>query len=61
MPQLYDLGYKKLFSNKIFFWQLIESFAPFDWIKEIDFENCELLDKSFISKQYKKRESDKYL
>ena len=58
MPQLYDLGYKKLFSNKILFQQLIESFIPFSWVKEIDFENCELMDKSFISEHYKKRESD---
>jgi len=56
--QIYDRGYKKLFSNKGFFQQLLESFVPFDWVKEIDFENCELLDKTFISKEYEKRESD---
>jgi predicted transposase/invertase (TIGR01784 family) len=58
MTQIYDLGYKKLFSNKILFQQLLESFVPFDWVQELDFEHCELLDKTFISKEYEKRESD---
>lgn len=58
MHQIYDRGYKKLFSNKALFKQLIESFVPFSWVKELDFEHCELLDKTFISKEYEKRESD---
>jgi predicted transposase/invertase (TIGR01784 family) len=58
MPQIYDRGYKKLFSNKIFFRQLLESFVPFEWVKELDYNHCELLDKTFISKEYEKRESD---
>jgi predicted transposase/invertase (TIGR01784 family) len=56
--QIYDRGYKKLFSNKVFFRQLLESFVPFEWVKELDFEHCELLDKTFISEEYEKRESD---
>jgi len=58
MTQIYDRGYKKLFSNKGFFQQLLESFVPFTWVKELDFDHCELLDKTFISKEYEKRESD---
>jgi predicted transposase/invertase (TIGR01784 family) len=58
MHQIYDRGYKKLFSNKALFKQLIESFVPFAWVKELDFDYCELLDKTFISKEYGKRESD---
>ncbi len=58
IPQIYDRGYKKLFSNKTFFRQLLESFVPFEWVKELDFEQCELLDKTFISKEYEQRESD---
>jgi len=58
MTQVYDRGYKKLFSNKGFFQQLLESFVPFTWVKELDFDHCELLDKTFISKEYEKRESD---
>ncbi len=58
MHQLYDRGYKKLFSNKMLFRQLIESFVPYEWVKTLDFDHCELLDKSFLSKEYEKRESD---
>lgn len=58
MHQIYDRGYKKLFSNKALFKQLIESFVPFAWVKELDFDHCELLDKTFITKEYEKRESD---
>ncbi|MEK7989734.1 MAG: hypothetical protein VSS52_001910 [Thiotrichaceae bacterium] len=59
MARIYDLGYKKLFSNKILFRQLIESFfQDIEWAKDIDYERTELLDKSFVSEQYKKRESD---
>ena len=58
MHEVYDRGYKKLFSNKALFRQLLESFVPLDWVKELDFDHCELLDKTFISKEYEKRESD---
>jgi hypothetical protein len=29
-----------------------------EWVKELDFDHCELLDKTFISKEYEKRGSD---
>ena len=58
MHHLYDRGYKKLFSNKTLFRQLVESFVPYDWVKSLDFDQCELVDKSFLSKEYEKRESD---
>jgi predicted transposase/invertase (TIGR01784 family) len=58
MLEIYDRGYKKLFSNKTLFRQLLQYFVPFEWVKELDFEHCELLDKTFISKEYQKRESD---
>jgi len=29
-----------------------------DWVKELDFEHCELLDKTFLSKEYQERASD---
>jgi predicted transposase/invertase (TIGR01784 family) len=58
MHEVYDRGYKKLFSNKALFRQLLESFVPLEWVKELDFDHCELLDKTFISKEYEKRESD---
>ncbi len=34
---IHDSGYKKLFSNRTIFRQLIETFVHEDWAKEIDF------------------------
>jgi len=58
MVKIHDSGYKKLFSNRTIFRELLESFVPEAWIKEIDFESCEKVDKSFISTHYKETESD---
>lgn len=58
MGQIHDKGYKKLFSYKSIFKQLIETFVPEAWVKDLDFDNCETLDKSFISAHYKETESD---
>jgi len=35
MHEVYDRGYKKLFSNKALFRQLLESFVPLEWVKEL--------------------------
>ena len=56
--KLHDKGYKRLFSNKLIFQQLIETFVREDWVKDCDFEQCQKLDKSFISEHYKETESD---
>ncbi len=58
MPNIHDTGYKKLFSDKRIFRQLLETFVDLDWIQDIDFDSCELLDKSFVSDHYKETESD---
>jgi predicted transposase/invertase (TIGR01784 family) len=58
MPPIHDSGYKKLFSNKVIFRQLIETFVKEDWVKDVDFDSCQTVDKSFVSDQYKKTESD---
>ncbi|WP_062148005.1 Rpn family recombination-promoting nuclease/putative transposase [Beggiatoa leptomitoformis] len=58
MPTLHDKGYKRLFSNKVFFRQLLESFVPEPWVQHIDFDTCERLEKSFITDHYKETESD---
>lgn len=58
MPTIHDSGYKKLFSNKVIFRQLLETFVTEDWVQELDFDNCETVDKSFISEHYKETESD---
>jgi predicted transposase/invertase (TIGR01784 family) len=54
----HDKGYKRLFSHQPFFQQLIESFVTEEWIKDIDFDHCQKVDKEFISAHYKETESD---
>jgi predicted transposase/invertase (TIGR01784 family) len=58
MHQIHDKGYKKLLKNKSIFRQLLETFVPEAWVKELDFNTCESLDKSFISDHYKETASD---
>jgi len=55
---IHDSGYKHLFSNKVIFRQLIETFVTEAWVKDLDFETCQKIDKSFISEHYKATESD---
>ncbi|MCC6790008.1 MAG: Rpn family recombination-promoting nuclease/putative transposase [Hyphomonadaceae bacterium] len=57
-PKIHDSGYKKLFSNRTIFQQLIETFITEAWVKDLDFSQCETLDKSFITDHYKETESD---
>lgn len=56
--KIHDSGYKRLFSNRTIFQQLMERFVPQPWVKELDFNSCETVDKSFISDHYKETESD---
>ena len=58
MPTIHDSGYKRLFKNKSIFRQLIETFVREDFIKDFDFDDCEIIDKSFVSAHYKATESD---
>jgi predicted transposase/invertase (TIGR01784 family) len=58
MANVHDLGYSLLFSNKVIFRQLLETFVKEPWVSEIDFENIEKLNKTFISKKHRKHESD---
>lgn len=55
---IHDRGYQLLFSNPIIFRQLLENFVDAPWVAQLDFNSCEKLNKSFISKEYEKRESD---
>ena len=57
-PNVHDSGYKLLFSNRTIFRQLIETFVDAPWVKEVDFNRCEPVDKSFVSDEYRQRESD---
>ncbi len=55
---VHDSGYKRLFSNKTIFRQLIQTFVEEEWVQRLDFERAERLDKSFISEHYKDTEAD---
>ena len=56
--KIHDKGYKRLFSNQQLFRELIETFVTEDWVKDIDFSDCQKIDKSFVSAHYKETESD---
>jgi predicted transposase/invertase (TIGR01784 family) len=58
MHTIHDSGYKKLFANRTIFRQLLETFVTEAWVKDLDFDQCETLDKSFVSDHYKETESD---
>lgn len=58
MTNVHDSGYKKLFSNKTIFRQLLQTFVKEPWVDDLDFDSCETIDKSFISEHYKATESD---
>ncbi|MBC7473794.1 MAG: Rpn family recombination-promoting nuclease/putative transposase [Candidatus Sericytochromatia bacterium] len=58
IKKIHDHAYKKIFSNKTFFRQLLQSFVDMPWVKDIDFDSSETVNKSFISDDYKNTESD---
>ena len=54
----YDNAYKFLFSHKKIFLQFLQSFINFDFVKNLNESNLELIDKSFVSEEFISRESD---
>ena len=56
--KIHDSGYKRLFSNRTIFRQLIETFVEEEWVTRLDFEQAERVDKSFVAEHYKETESD---
>ena len=54
----HDRGYKYLFSNPMLVKELLESFVGMDWVREIDFRRAESINTSFVSDEFKNRESD---
>jgi hypothetical protein len=61
MTTIHDSGYKKLFSNKVIFRQLLETFVKEEWVKELDFDSCETIDKTFISYHYIETEATSFI
>ncbi len=58
MKNQYDLGYKELFSHAKLVEELIVSFVPLDFVKQMDFSTLERIDKSFVTRSAQRRESD---
>lgn len=54
----HDSGYRKLFSNTTIFKQLLETFVNQDWVKDVDFDSATPLNRTFVSNEYKERETD---
>jgi predicted transposase/invertase (TIGR01784 family) len=54
----HDKRYKRIFSNPYFLQKLLESFVNEDFISKLDFTTLKRLDKSFISKEFRRKESD---
>ncbi len=54
----HDSIYKKLFSNHKLVSELLLSFVNEDWVKELDFSTLERLDKSFVTDEFREKESD---
>ena len=59
MPMnIHDSGYKRLFSNRTIFRQLVQTFVEEDWVDQLDFARAERVEKSFVSEHYKETEAD---
>ena len=54
----HDLGYKELLSHPELVQQLLENFVDLPFVKDIDFTTLERVDKSFVTRSSKRRESD---
>ena len=55
---IHDSSYKKLLSQPTILRQLIQTCVEEEWVQELDFERVERIDKSFISKKYRRTEAD---
>ena len=58
MASEHDIRYKKLFSHPGFMERLLTSFVNEDFIDNLDFSTLARIDKSFISENFKEKESD---
>jgi hypothetical protein len=56
--QPHDKGYKSLLSSKKVFLELLRSFMHQNWVKQIQEENLQRIDKSYVSSDFTGQESD---
>ena len=57
MSHKHDTRYKKLFTNLTLVKELLLYFVNEEFVKELDFSTLERLDKSFITDEFKEKES----
>ncbi|HRV14495.1 MAG TPA: Rpn family recombination-promoting nuclease/putative transposase [Spirochaetota bacterium] len=55
---IHDKAYKYLFSNPLIVKELLESFVAMDWIKQVNFNKAQPIDKSYVNDDYKEYEAD---
>ncbi|MDE6054886.1 MAG: Rpn family recombination-promoting nuclease/putative transposase, partial [Lachnospiraceae bacterium] len=55
---LYDKGYKRIFSIKKNFLDFIKKYIGFDWMMELTERDLELIDKEYVTDQFDTYESD---
>jgi predicted transposase/invertase (TIGR01784 family) len=58
MAHSHDKRYKKLFANKKAVALLLNSFVHEDFVKDLDFDTLERMDKSFVTDAFKEKECD---
>jgi predicted transposase/invertase (TIGR01784 family) len=58
IKKVHDYGYGSLLRNKTIFRQLMQTFVTQEWVKLIDFNKSETVNKSFVSENYKNTEGD---
>jgi predicted transposase/invertase (TIGR01784 family) len=58
MPANHDARYKRFFSNPILLRELLESFVHEGFIHDLDFSTLKRVDKSYVTEEFRERESD---
>jgi len=55
---IHDCGYKNFFSNPVTVKQLLTSFVNEDWVHNLDFNTLERMETSFVTDEFREKESD---
>src|SRR6056297_831667 len=55
---IHDCGYKNFFQNPVAVKQLLTSFVNEAWIHQLDFDTLERMNTSFVTDEFKEKESD---
>ncbi len=58
MPNTHDKGYRRILTKKKHFISLLHSFIKEDWAQDINEDDIELIDKKFVTKDFRDKEAD---